>query len=443
MATYRDAGVDLDAADAVLDRIKPAVTRTWHDGVMGGFGGFAAGIRIPAGYRNPVLMMSTDGVGTKAELARQAGRFDGLGWDLVAMCIDDLVAAGARPIAMTDYMAVGRIDVDMVSAIVASVAAACEEAGVALLGGETAEHPGVMEMDAFDLAGAALGVVEADAVIDGSAIRPGDAVIGLESPNLRSNGFSFVRMLLDRSHSLRPGLCRSRRRHRGDAARTVGSLHPSRAGPARCRRGPWTRPHHRRRFARQRSSDSSRRLCRRHRYLGMDSPAGVHHARRSIRSGPRRTLPDVQHGHRLCGRRATDSGQRRHQRARSSRQTRNSDRRDRTGRRRRHSRLKRPANRRLNDELERFLNGDEACVIGWGRWLTGCFSAAEVACSLATRWARIAAARWSRRSNCDASAPGSSSCGHCRALSVGTVPRGLPRRESARCRACGKGSQRG
>ncbi len=201
MATYRDAGVDLAAADAVVDRIKPAVTRTWHDGVIGGFGGFAAGITIPAGYQNPVLMMSTDGVGTKAELARQAGRFDGLGWDLVAMCIDDLVAAGARPIAMTDYMAVGRIDVDTVSTIVTSVAAACEEAGVALLGGETAEHSGVMAADAFDLAGAALGVVEADAVINGSAIRPGDIVIGLESPNLRSNGFSFVRMLLDQSAS--------------------------------------------------------------------------------------------------------------------------------------------------------------------------------------------------------------------------------------------------
>jgi phosphoribosylformylglycinamidine cyclo-ligase len=199
MATYRDAGVDLDAADAVVDRIKPAVTRTWHDGVIGGFGGFAAGITLPAGYTNPVLMMSTDGVGTKAELARQTGRFGGLGWDLVAMCIDDLVAAGARPIAMTDYMAVGRIDVAKVSAVVTSVAAACEEAGVALLGGETAEHPGVMDVDAFDLAGAALGVVEADAVIDGSAIRPGDIVIGLESPNLRSNGFSFVRMLLDKS----------------------------------------------------------------------------------------------------------------------------------------------------------------------------------------------------------------------------------------------------
>jgi phosphoribosylformylglycinamidine cyclo-ligase len=199
MATYRDAGVDLDAADAVVDHIKPAVTRTWHDGVIGGFGGFAAGITIPAGYKNPVLMMSTDGVGTKADLARQARHFDGLGWDLVAMCIDDLVAAGARPIAMTDYVAVGRINIEVVSAIVKSVAAACEHADVALLGGETAEHPGVMDADAFDLAGAALGVVETDAVIDGSAIRPGDVVIGLESPNLRSNGFSFVRMLLKES----------------------------------------------------------------------------------------------------------------------------------------------------------------------------------------------------------------------------------------------------
>ncbi len=197
MTSYRDAGVDLDAADAVVDRIKPAVTRTWHDGVVGGFGGFAAGITIPPGYERPVLMMSTDGVGTKAELARQTGRLDGLGWDLVAMCIDDLVAAGARPIAMTDYMAVGRIDVDTVATIVTSIAAACEEAGVALLGGETAEHPGVMEADAFDIAGAALGVVEAGAEIDGSAVELGDVIIGIESPNLRSNGFSLVRKLIE------------------------------------------------------------------------------------------------------------------------------------------------------------------------------------------------------------------------------------------------------
>jgi phosphoribosylformylglycinamidine cyclo-ligase len=199
VTSYRDAGVDLAAADAVVARITAAVTKTWHDGTIGGFGGFAAGITIPAGYERPILMMSTDGVGTKAEIARRARRFDGLGWDLVAMCIDDLAATGARPIAMTDYLAVGRIDVDRVSAIVTSIAAACEEAGVALLGGETAEHPGVMEPDAFDVAGAALGVVEAGREIDGTAIRPGDVVVGIESPNLRSNGFSLVRkVVLDR-----------------------------------------------------------------------------------------------------------------------------------------------------------------------------------------------------------------------------------------------------
>ncbi len=196
MATYREAGVDLDAADAVVARIGSAVTRTWSDDVIGGFGGFAAGLRLPAGYTNPVLMMSTDGVGTKAELARRTDRLDGLGWDLVAMCIDDLVATGARPIAMTDYLAVGSIDVDRVSRLVRSVAEACAAAGVALLGGETAEHPGVMEINAFDLAGAALGVVEEGAQIVGDGIVPGQVVIGIDSPNLRSNGFSLVRSVV-------------------------------------------------------------------------------------------------------------------------------------------------------------------------------------------------------------------------------------------------------
>jgi phosphoribosylformylglycinamidine cyclo-ligase len=196
MATYRDAGVDLDAADAVVASIADEVTATWSERVVGGFGGFAAGIRLPSGYDDPVLMMSTDGVGTKAEVARTADRLDGLGWDLVAMCIDDLVATGARPIAMTDYLAVGRIDLARVARIVRSIAAACAEAGVALLGGETAEHPGVMEVDAFDLAGAALGVVDAGKEITGVGIRPGDAVIGLASPNLRANGFSLVRSVV-------------------------------------------------------------------------------------------------------------------------------------------------------------------------------------------------------------------------------------------------------
>ena len=193
MATYREAGVDLAAADDMVSVIAADVTATWGVEVVGGFGGFAAGIALPAGYTNPVLMMSTDGVGTKAELARQSGRLDGLGWDLVAMCIDDLAAAGARPIAMTDYLAVGRIDTTMVGRIVRSIAAACNEADVALLGGETAEHPGVLEADAFDLAGCALGVVENGCEIDGSGVSVGDVVIGLLSPNLRSNGFSLVR----------------------------------------------------------------------------------------------------------------------------------------------------------------------------------------------------------------------------------------------------------
>jgi phosphoribosylformylglycinamidine cyclo-ligase len=202
MATYRDAGVDLGAAGRAVDRIASRVTATWGDGVVGGFGGFAAGLTLPSGYREPVLMMSTDGVGTKAEVARRAGRLDGLGFDLVAMCVDDLAAAGARPLALTDYLAVGRLDVDVVEALVGSIATACSAAGVALLGGETAEHPGVMEAGSFDLAAAALGVVERGREVTGAAVRPGDAVVGVASPNLRSNGFSLVRATLLRTHGL-------------------------------------------------------------------------------------------------------------------------------------------------------------------------------------------------------------------------------------------------
>jgi phosphoribosylformylglycinamidine cyclo-ligase len=193
VATYKEAGVDLDAADGVVREIAAAVKATWTQRVVGGFGGFAAGISIPDGYRSPVLMMSTDGVGTKAEVARRAGRLDGLGHDLVAMCVDDLAAVGATPIAMTDYIATDRIAVDRVATLVRSIAAACAAADVALLGGETAEHPGVMPTDSFDLAGTALGVIEAGGEVTGSAIEAGHIILGLESPNLRSNGFSFIR----------------------------------------------------------------------------------------------------------------------------------------------------------------------------------------------------------------------------------------------------------
>jgi phosphoribosylformylglycinamidine cyclo-ligase len=196
MTDYVSAGVNLDAADEVVKRIGPQVTSTWSTDVVGGFGGFAAGIQIPAGYRNPVLMMSTDGVGTKLEIARSAGILDGVGFDLVAMVADDLVAVGARPIALTDYIAIGQIDVDIVSRIVGSIASACSASGIALVGGETAEHPGVMDPEKFDISATALGVVEMGETIDTSRVEPGDLVIGVLSPNLRSNGFSLVRALI-------------------------------------------------------------------------------------------------------------------------------------------------------------------------------------------------------------------------------------------------------
>lgn len=164
--------------------------------MVGAFGGFAAGIRFPPGYDDPVLMMSTDGVGTKLDIARRVGRWDGVGFDLVAMCVDDLASAGAAPLGFVDYMAVGSLQSERDRTIVESVAAACLQAGCALLGGETAEHPGVMEPDAVDLAGAVMGVVEADRVLGPERVRVSDIVVGLRSPNLRSNGFSLVRSVL-------------------------------------------------------------------------------------------------------------------------------------------------------------------------------------------------------------------------------------------------------
>lgn len=196
MTSYREAGVDLDGADRHTESIAATVTSTWAGQVVGRFGGFAAGVRLPEGMTDPVLMMSTDGVGTKLEIARRAGRWDGVGFDLVAMCVDDLAAAGARPVGFVDYMAVGSLQPARDQAIVESIALACSEAGCPLLGGETAEHPGVLAADAVDLAGAALGVVESEAVLGPERVEPDDVVVGLISPNLRSNGFSLIRTIL-------------------------------------------------------------------------------------------------------------------------------------------------------------------------------------------------------------------------------------------------------
>ena len=196
MTDYRRSGVDLDGADRHIASIAPAVTATWNERVVGGFGGFAAGLTLPAGYDEPVLMLTTDGVGTKLDLARRARRWDGVGFDLVAMVVDDLAAAGAAPLAVVDYMAVGALESDRDTTIVSSIARACTAAGCALLGGETAEHPGVMEPDQVDLAATALGVVERGEQLGSDRVAAGDVVIGLVSPNLRSNGFSLVRTVL-------------------------------------------------------------------------------------------------------------------------------------------------------------------------------------------------------------------------------------------------------
>jgi phosphoribosylformylglycinamidine cyclo-ligase len=195
-AAYRAAGVDLEAGERAVALMRDAVASTRRPEVVGGLGGFAGAIEIPAGYRRPLLVASTDGVGTKVALARRAGRLDGLGIDLVAMCADDVACAGAEPLFLLDYVAVGRLVPAEVATVVAGVAAGCLLAGCALLGGETAEHPGVMRPDDLDLAATCVGVVERDDLVDGGAVVAGDVLVGLPSSGLHSNGFSLVRRLV-------------------------------------------------------------------------------------------------------------------------------------------------------------------------------------------------------------------------------------------------------
>ena len=172
------------------------VASTRRPEVVGGLGGFGGAFSIPTGYREPLLIASTDGVGTKTAIATTVGRFDTIGIDLVAMCADDVVCTGAEPLAFLDYVAVGQLDPTAVAELVSGVAAGCREAGCALVGGETAEHPGLMDPSAYDMAGTAIGVVERSRVIDGAAARSGDAILGMASSGLHANGYSLVRSLL-------------------------------------------------------------------------------------------------------------------------------------------------------------------------------------------------------------------------------------------------------
>lgn len=197
--SYRDAGVDIDAGDALVKRIGDAVARTSRPEVLGRLGGFAALCALPTGYREPVLVSGTDGVGTKLRLAIDLKRHDTIGIDLVAMCANDIVVTGAEPLFFLDYYATGRLDVDTAASVVTGIARGCEEAGCALVGGETAEMPGMYDAADYDLAGFCVGVVERSEIIDGSAVRAGDALLGIASSGPHANGFSLIRRILDHS----------------------------------------------------------------------------------------------------------------------------------------------------------------------------------------------------------------------------------------------------
>ncbi|MFN8050042.1 MAG: phosphoribosylformylglycinamidine cyclo-ligase [Acidimicrobiales bacterium] len=195
-ATYAASGVSIAAGEEAVERIKADVRSTFRPEVLGEIGGFGGLFALGTKYRDPVLVSTTDGVGTKAMVATAAGRFDTIGLDLVAMCVDDLVCQGAEPLFFLDYVSIGRLDPDHVATLVSGVAEGCRQAGCALIGGEMAEHPGAMEPGEFDLVGFAVGVVERTGIIDGSQVTPGDALVGLASPGLRSNGYSLARHVL-------------------------------------------------------------------------------------------------------------------------------------------------------------------------------------------------------------------------------------------------------
>jgi phosphoribosylformylglycinamidine cyclo-ligase len=198
--TYRDAGVDIDAGDELVERIKPLVRRTHRKEVLAGIGGFGALVEVPLErYRRPVMVAGTDGVGTKLRLAIATGRHDTIGIDLVAMCANDVVVQGAEPLFFLDYYATGRLHVDIAEAVVRGIVEGCAQAGAALVGGETAEMPGMYQGEDYDLAGFCVGIVEKDAILDGSQTRAGDAVIGLASSGPHSNGYSLIRRLLELS----------------------------------------------------------------------------------------------------------------------------------------------------------------------------------------------------------------------------------------------------
>jgi phosphoribosylformylglycinamidine cyclo-ligase len=196
---YKDAGVDIDAGDALVERIKPLARKTLRDGVLAGIGGFGALFEVPKRYREPVLVSGTDGVGTKLKLAFEWNMHDHVGIDLVAMSVNDVLVQGAEPLFFLDYFACGKLDVDVAARVVGGIARGCELSGCALIGGETAEMPGMYPPGEYDLAGFAVGVVEKQRILTGQTVTPGDVVLGLASAGAHSNGFSLVRRCIERA----------------------------------------------------------------------------------------------------------------------------------------------------------------------------------------------------------------------------------------------------
>jgi phosphoribosylformylglycinamidine cyclo-ligase len=197
--SYRDAGVDMEAGDALVERIKPMAKKTMREGVLAGIGGFGALFEVPKRYKEPVLVSGTDGVGTKLKLAFDWQRHDTVGQDLVAMSVNDILVQGAEPLFFLDYFACGKLSVDTAATVVGGIAQGCELAGCALIGGETAEMPGMYPEGEYDLAGFAVGAVEKSGMIDGTTIAPGDVILGLASSGAHSNGYSLIRKIIDRA----------------------------------------------------------------------------------------------------------------------------------------------------------------------------------------------------------------------------------------------------
>jgi len=207
---YRSAGVDVDAGDALVEAIKPIAARTRREGMVDGLGGFGALFEVPKRFREPLLVSGTDGVGTKLKLAFELDRHDTIGIDLVAMCVNDVLVQGAEPLFFLDYFATGRLSAEVAVEVVRGIGAGCEQAGAALIGGETAEMPGMYQAGEYDLAGFCVGAVEKDGLVDGSGVQPGDSVVGLASSGPHANGYSLIRKVIETrglklSHSFEGG----------------------------------------------------------------------------------------------------------------------------------------------------------------------------------------------------------------------------------------------